>query len=120
MNQFSKQLLATTACACMLLYACKKELSTPDPKNNTPYVRSSFEGIVTDKDNHGIDSAEVTSGGVTIYTDSTGYFRLTQVLVDSTQASVIAGKDGYAADTITMVTHSYASHQVQFILGPAH
>ncbi len=116
MKQFRPSLLAA---ACILLHACKKELSVPYPQNNTPYVRSTFEGMVTNQDHQGIDSARVTSGGVTIYTDNTGYFRLTQVLVDSTNASVFAGKDGYATDTITMTTHSYAAHTLEFILGPA-
>lgn len=119
MKRFYKHLLFA-ASGTLLLAACKKELSTPYPRNTTPLVRTTFEGVVKDQDNLVIDSAQVTAGGITIYTDANGYYKLSQVLVDSSAAVIIAGKPGYDADTAMMVTHSYATHQVVFTLNPSH
>lgn len=118
MKRFYKHLLFA-ASGALLLAACKKELSAPYPKDTTPLVRTTFEGVVKDQNDAVLDSALVTAGGVTIYTDANGYFKLSQVLVDSTAATVIAGKVGYAADTTTMLTHAYATHQIQFKLSPS-
>ena len=112
-------LLAVSAMSCVLLTACSKELSQELPEISTPYIRTSFEGTVLDISSKGVDSAIVSCAGISILSDSTGHFIFSQVLVDSTNASITAIKNGFQGDTIVMQSHAYTTQQVQLTITPA-
>lgn len=87
------------ASICLLLFACQRELSfqggNPGNTIKPGHTTATLQGNIIDGNGQPVQGASVSAGGKTATTNTKGYFRITNAVLDNGAALATVEKSGY-------------------------